>query len=357
METNKRPVRRLTRQQYEEMQRRKRRKRMRQRRNIALLVITVAIVTGVGFGVNALIKSSKDLTDKNSSSSSNVAQSEQTEKDYDEIKMTAKDIHEGDLILVNNDNEYKFTEERELASVFNFKTDLYSVKDTSVEIDSKLEKNFNSMLGAYQKTVGENTINVISGKRTKEYQTELYDNYVKNNGEEYAKNYCAQPGYSEHHTGLAFDLGVLYKNTGQTGNFDGTGDLAWFNENSYKYGFIERYQDAKKEITGIYYEPWHFRYIGKPHAYIMQKEGLCFEEYIDYLRDFSYDGSENVKLGPKVFMEDIITIPKSSRLKVTVGKSDYEIYFTNSKTVKVPKNKSYEISGNNIDGFIVTVKL
>ena len=81
----------------------------------------------------------------------------------------------------------------------------------------------------------------------------------------------AVPGTSEHQTGLAVDI------TGTQKMYD------WLEKNSWKYGFILRYPDDKIEITGIKYEPWHFRYVGKSLAKEIYESGLCLEEYLEAL--------------------------------------------------------------------------
>src|SRR5699024_4721472 len=68
------------------------------------------------------------------------------------------------------------------------------------------------------------------------------------------------------------------------------GEYAWINENCQDYGWVVRYDQAKAELTGIYDEPWHFRYVGVPHATKMAGLDLCLEENIDYLKDFTFEG-------------------------------------------------------------------
>ncbi|MET3292533.1 UNVERIFIED_CONTAM: LAS superfamily LD-carboxypeptidase LdcB [Brevibacillus sp. OAP136] len=59
----------------------------------------------------------------------------------------------------------------------------------------------------------------------------------------------------------------------------------WLKENAWKYGFILRYPEEKVDITGIQYEPWHYRYVGLPHSAIIQERKFTLEEYLDYLRE------------------------------------------------------------------------
>ncbi|MDO4483234.1 MAG: D-alanyl-D-alanine carboxypeptidase family protein [Clostridia bacterium] len=130
---------------------------------------------------------------------------------------------------------------------------------------------------------GITTWQISAGWRSVAYQQKLFDNQVykyRKDGYSAAKakaatkKTIAEPGCSEHHTGLAFDITV----PGTA--FKGTKQAAWLAEHCWDYGFILRYQDDKKELTGITGEPWHFRYVGREHALIMRDENLCLEEYV-----------------------------------------------------------------------------
>ena len=91
----------------------------------------------------------------------------------------------------------------------------------------------------------------------------------------------APPGASEHQTGLAIDVstdGRLSQSFGQTEAGK------WINDNCHRFGFIVRYPEHKTHITRIIYEPWHLRYVGMPHSAFMKERGLCYEEYIDYVK-------------------------------------------------------------------------
>ena len=90
----------------------------------------------------------------------------------------------------------------------------------------------------------------------------------------------AYPGTSEHQTGLAFDITCLsYKTPGP--GFASTKEAKWLGENSWRFGFILRYQKGKESLTGIKYEPYHFRYVGRELAEYLYNSGLCLEEYYD----------------------------------------------------------------------------
>lgn len=117
-------------------------------------------------------------------------------------------------------------------------------------------------------------LNVISGFRTNDKQNTLFTNSVKKNGIEHALMYSAKMGHSEHQLGLAIDI-----NTTQE-SFKNTNEYKWLKNNSYKYGFIERYKENKENITGFAYEPWHYRYIGIDNATKVFTENITYEEYV-----------------------------------------------------------------------------
>ncbi len=114
--------------------------------------------------------------------------------------------------------------------------------------------------------------------RSYNYQKNLYNNYVNQDGTLKADTYSARPGYSEHQTGYAVDVsnGTSYVTFGNTKEF------TWMKENAYKYGFILRYTKENEFITGYMDEPWHYRYVGKEIAKYIQEHPMTYEEY--YIR-------------------------------------------------------------------------
>lgn len=132
---------------------------------------------------------------------------------------------------------------------------------------------------------------LASSYRTVERQTQLFNEQIqkyKNLGysddDAYnnAKEWVAVPGTSEHHTGLALDIVTpTYQNLDY--GFDTTDAFKWLYENCVDYGFILRYPKNKSEITGITYEPWHYRYVGVDAAKYIMENDLCLEEYLKEL--------------------------------------------------------------------------
>lgn len=115
---------------------------------------------------------------------------------------------------------------------------------------------------------------VVSGYRTWNKQKSLFNNSKNKNGLNHALMYSAKPGHSEHQLGLAVDFNTTEK------SFEKTKQYKWLKQNSYKYGFFERYPKGKEFITGFGYEPWHYRYIGINEATKIFEEGITYEEYL-----------------------------------------------------------------------------
>lgn len=93
-----------------------------------------------------------------------------------------------------------------------------------------------------------------------------------------ANRYLAQPGCSEHHLGTAFDI-LSMENRDMIESQEKEPEQQWLVQHCAEYGFVLRYPKGKEDITGIIYEPWHYRFVGRIHALIMKKTGLTLEEY------------------------------------------------------------------------------
>lgn len=238
----------------------------------------------------------------------------------------------GDLALVNNWTLFQFPPNQEaLACVLDNKSDSYYVRDATVYLEPVALEALNAMMDAFRAQGGSKSVNVVAGHRTAEYQQHLFDQSAERNGLEHAKKYVAQPGGSEHHTGLVVDLGLM------NGEFmDSTGEYAWITEHCSEYGYIVRYEEGKEDVTGIWDEPWHFRYIGVPHATKITELGFCLEEYTDYLKGFPFDGEH---------------------LTISCPEGEYEVWYTPGTEVYLPDTAGYQVSGNNVDGVIVTCKV
>lgn len=124
------------------------------------------------------------------------------------------------------------------------------------------------------------SITILSGYRSYNEQVETYNYWVSVYGEEYASTISAKPGYSEHQTGLAFDLGDANNpNCNLEECFESTEAGIWLAQNAHEYGFIIRYPKGSESITGYAYEPWHFRYVGDIATDIYQQQ-TTLEQYL-----------------------------------------------------------------------------
>jgi len=113
-------------------------------------------------------------------------------------------------------------------------------------------------------------------------QTELYEGYVAKDGQEKADRYSARPGFSEHQTGLAFDIGESSKEEHwASASFGDTEAGKWVAANAHRYGFILRYPEGKEQLTGYMHESWHFRYVGNDVAKEIYEADITLEEYLE----------------------------------------------------------------------------
>ncbi len=153
------------------------------------------------------------------------------------------------------------------------------------------------------KASGISDVTITSGYRTYDRQKQLFNGYLADEAEanptwsedkvkEKVLSYSAEPGKSEHQTGLCVDLFTnemegLYnfgdetpKNPWDKG-FAETSAYEWLCENAHKYGFILRFPENKTDVTGYAYESWHYRYVGVEHATKIHEKGITLEEYLD----------------------------------------------------------------------------
>ncbi len=259
---------------------------------------------------------------------------------YTELQVPKNDIHKGSLIFVGSNYKVVYPTD-ELITLLGNKTTSYSIRDNNVIVHKSILTDLNSMMDAFKTTAGKAGLTVWNAFRDEEVQAKLYNDYVANNGEEAAKQIVSKAGESDHNTGLGFSLkvftgGVAY----QLWEVEG---YEWLQENCYSYGFIERYPKNKIDRTNINYSSaYYIRYVGVPHAEIMKSKDFCLEEYLAFIKDFSFD---------------------KTHYECTLNNGDsYEIYYVSAETteetvnVPVPKDYEYTISGDNMNGFIVTVK-
>lgn len=155
-----------------------------------------------------------------------------------------------------------------------------------LQVDARIYDDLADMLGACW-DAGLRPV-VCSAYRTQAKQQQLYNNkiarlraagYSRDAAVQEAGRWVAVPGTSEHQTGLALDIvSASYQVLDQ--KQEETAEQKWLMEHCWEYGFILRYPSDKCDVTGIGYEPWHYRYVGKETALAIRDSGLCFEEYL-----------------------------------------------------------------------------
>lgn len=181
-------------------------------------------------------------------------------------------IEDGNLILVNK--YHKLGENHEFTNLENISL-MYAYSNNRLQEEAVT--NFVRMARAAK----EEGLKIIanSSYRSYEEQDNIYNSFLKKHGTEYAEEYSAHAGYSEHETGLAVDIDA-YQSSAD--DFENSNEYAWLLENSYKYGYILRYPKDKEIITGYSYEPWHYRYVGIDAAKVIHDEDITFDEYYLY---------------------------------------------------------------------------
>lgn len=198
------------------------------------------------------------------------------------------------LVLVNRENQ--LAEEIVM--------ELY-LTESGYQIDSRIQEPYLQLMEA-GKAAGMD-FTMISGYRSIEQQQTNYDvnyqNYLASGlSEEEARTkteeYIALPNASEHITGLAVDitstaLANLEGNSGLFPDLENYPEGLWLKENAPKFGFVLRYPKEKEAITGINFEPWHFRYVGIENAMYMTEKNLTLEEYIAILKQNEALGNNN----------------------------------------------------------------
>lgn len=194
----------------------------------------------------------------------------------DEIEKLQDILNDELFILVNKNNKLAIDYEP------NTLVDSDIAFEEYIDCKQLDERTSNAAKEMFNAALKENiNLIAISGYRSYSVQENLYNSRVEVKGIEKTRQYTAEPGASEHQTGLAIDI-VCNDYPYLDEEFENTNAFKWLFNNCYKYGFILRYQKGKEDITGYNYEPWHFRYIGDVDiAKDIMERGICFEEFID----------------------------------------------------------------------------
>ncbi|MCG7319266.1 VanY-A/VanY-F/VanY-M family D-Ala-D-Ala carboxypeptidase [Brevibacillus laterosporus] len=236
-------------------------------------------------------------------------------------EIAKEQIYQGNLLLINS--KYPIRQESVKSDIVNLSKhneliNGYGLLNTNIYLSKGIAQKFSEMINdAVKEGVSHFFIN--SGYRDFDEQSVLY--------QEMGADYALPAGYSEHNLGLSLDVGSSLT------KMDRAPEGKWLKENAWKYGFILRYPKDKTDVTGIQYEPWHIRYVGFPHSAIMKEKNFALEEYMDFLKE-------------------------QKSITTTIDHQVYKIFYypiSQNTTIPVPANVQYEISGNNMDGVIVTV--
>lgn len=223
------------------------------------VIILAAIVFAAGIGFGKIFERLKNLPEYGSEVAANAD------------VPTAKVPENRFLILVNRENKIPENYKIEL-------TELSNGEAVDSEIYPDLQKMFDDMReqGIYP-VVGEGYRTIEKQQAIMEDKIRAYENegYSRKKAEETAREWVAVPGTSEHELGLAVDINADKEKSDNQEVYD------WLYQNAYKYGFILRYPIGKTMITGIDYEPWHYRYVGKEYAEEIHNSGLCLEEWLE----------------------------------------------------------------------------
>lgn len=262
------------------------------------------------------------------------------------VTVLTESFHEGELILVNLEYAYTFPSSTELLSVNKNKNPYYITW-----YEFQLEKNtlevFNRLMNDFYAATGCDRTMMNDAYRSWQDQEKVLQNRPQ---------YATQPGHSEHHTGMAIDMQIYDPSYGDAKNswyFYEYEPAAWLVENFDDYGFILRYPESDEEETQVVYEPWHYRYIGVPHAEICNLREDCMEEYIAYLSTLSF-------IGTRLYFDGETLTEGTFEEEPVTGYMIYYVPVEDGITTAIPIPEgctSYKISGDNVGGFVVTVEL
>lgn len=237
------------------------------------------------------------------------------------IILNEADIFSGDLILVDPDDPM----------CGDVKNDLIPVNNSEVKLQREAALKLEMLM---KRIHGWSDITPVSGFRSLSEQQKIWNDCLKESGVEFTQKFVAVPGHSEHQSGLAIDLGKKQEIIDFVRpEFPDDGICGEFKSSAAQYGFILRYPHGKELITKISHEPWHFRYVGIPHAEIILKNGFVLEEYIEFLKQFTYPDK------PFFYQSAEVT---------------FEISYLTAGNYSLESNEPFSVSGNNRDGFIIT---
>ena len=287
---------------------------------IALILVTLLVFGGFAI-VNAIIDARPNTPNNDNTPPQPVGTIT-----FVQTTKSAVDVLSGDLVLVNQNTEYKFPEaaEKSLVRIYDYRAKTpdgkfcYSLSGQQYKLQTNAIEALNAMMIKNNEITGD-LIKITDAYRTKQAQ----------------EGKDIDPGYSDHHTGYCFSI--------RYDNGDHIESDHWIYLNAHKYGFVVRYPEGKELETGVSGYTYCLRYVGVAHATYMYENNLCLEEYLDLLKN-SY---------------------ASAATRLTIAAADgfnYDVYYVKASdseisTIDVPTSDfTYTVSGDNRGGFIVTVK-
>lgn len=257
------------------MDERERRRQRRYREAMRNRIIAAAFLVLLIVGIIFIVKGCKDKKQAQEEQQQQAAEALARQDEPQEPEPAKPSADNELLTLVNPWNELPEDWQVDLVTLSN-----------GLQIDRRCYDALQEMMDACREAGYEPLI--CSAYRTQETQQDLFNNKVakleaggKSHDEavQEAGTVVAVPGTSEHQLGLAVDV-VDVNNQNLTEEQEKTPTQKWLMANSWRYGFIHRYPNSKSDITGIIYEPWHYRYVGKDAAQEIFNKGITLEEYL-----------------------------------------------------------------------------
>lgn len=311
-------------------------------------ILALLLMAGGAFGASRILNG-MEMLDTGADTSEEVEllvpgdeseeESSENAVEYGNAELYVSRIHHGPLILVNNDYPTEDVDEG-IISVIEKKSDIVAVRDNEVYLAEEAVDAINQMAAGFQKATEHTDLLIMSGYITKDAQKQLYEADLQRTGGNSSDLY-AVPGCSEFESGYSFELALF---NGGYREFTGEDEYAWVTDHCAEYGIIQRYPEGKSDITGVSGKQNIFRYVGIPHAWFMQKNGLCLEEYVEVLEGYPHDG-EHLQLNDPIgrsFEAYYVSVDPSTTTPTTL--------------IPVPKEFQFSFSGNNKHGFFVTVE-
>lgn len=267
-------------------------------------IVTIALIGLLGVGTAAGIF----LSDRSQQQEPPSADVQQEEKEEAPVESSSQKEEQGQSSQETKQQQLaeEFAKEKEeyyllLANAENPLPQDWSIQTEEVQNGYEMDKRAAPAMREMIQAAKEDGVELMlcSAYRSIEKQQQLFDRSQQaymaqgmSEEEAYAKTATetAIPGTSEHQTGLAADIVTPTYQMLDAG-FADTPAGQWLSEHAAEYGFVLRYPQDKQEVTGIIYESWHYRFVGKTHAKLMKESGLCLEEYLQQELPEGYTGA------------------------------------------------------------------